>query len=191
MGFVHEPASSLIPPQAVATTTLSDATTKPLQPQTSLDLLHYSPFQQQAQLTSLVSSFAALADGTGLSSTPVDRSLWSSSGPPRNSRDDDDFYEEEIPFAVEEEDTVSAVSNHPSPGASLMYASSAVASFAQKCTASQRLSIFESGSADVSSASTPSTENVADKLLEFRSFGASLQSSTVGGNPSAVVPLRT
>lgn len=192
MGFVHEPvnASSLIPPQVLAT---SEVKPVPLQPQTSLDLLHFSPFQQQAQLTSLVSSFATLADGTGLNSSLADRTLWSSGAPSQNiQREDDDFYEEDIPFAVEE-DTVSAIPNQ-SPGSSLLYASSAVASFAQKCTASQRLSIFESEGADVASHS-PSTENVADKLLEFHSFGQSLQAPTpigyVGESSSTPVPLRT
>jgi hypothetical protein len=190
MGFVHEPlnVSSLIPPQTGAAHSVENKS-GPLQPQTSLDLLHSSPFQQQAQLTSLVSSFAAFADGTGLNSSLVDRTLWNSGAPSRSQREDDEFYEEDIPFAVEE-DTVSATMNQ-SPGSSLMYASSAVASFAQKCTASQRLSIFESdAAADVA---TPLMDNVADKLSEFRSFDASLQASSryAGGNSSAAVSLRT
>lgn len=190
VGFVHDAVngSSHIPPHATSVT-LSDAKPVPLQPQTSLDLLHFSPFQQQAQLTSLVSSFSALGDGSGLSSSLVDRSLWSNGAPPQCQREEDDFYEEDIPFAVEEE--TACVLTNQSPGSSLLYASSAVASFAQKCTASQRLSIFESGDVDVSSPS-PLTENVADKLSEFRSFGASLQTSgSIGGSSSTPIPLRT
>jgi hypothetical protein len=180
-------------------------------PMTSLDLLHSSPFQQGASMLS-VTAIGEGANQGSLFRTPP--SFWGStlSVHPQSSMmspsttnlvdnaaggSEEAFVFQDMPFAVEDFQLTTPMTAgsattfvDPAFAGSSLGASSAVASFAQKCAPTQqhRLKLFEgptaasigatgSGAAELSSASS----HLTSQLAEFRSFGASLTLPTKGG----------
>ena len=194
-GFVGEPPSQPLPPAAMASSFSGQAASKATTPtasqtslnhQTSLDLLHSSPFQKPASVFSLSAN-----NGNGINWNDLRPTQGSgSSGLPYRPEEYpfdssavtyDDTEENYMPFAV---DSVSQISN----AADVNHLSSGnVASF---CTAPhRRLALFESTAAELSDQQDV-LDSLTDQLEEFKTFGASLLMGNSGeGSSSTSTPI--
>lgn len=220
-GFVGEPPSQPLSPAASlpAPAATPDVSTISLNQQTSLDLLHSSPFQQPASVFSI-------------SNTPLDgeqRQLFNLNDlrpmvggtllDPRYRSEDfyyeqaygsnlDDLEDNNMPFAVDSYsasaltmDKGGASENNP-----LLSSASGVASFAT--APPKRLALFDSmgasqqndadnkhksATADDKTAEDDTMESLADQLAEFKMFGTSLimGGSEASSSTSTPISLRT
>lgn len=189
-GFVQD-QNCVLPPPAVTTTGMQpvlarqENDTTDMAPLTSLDMLHDSPFHISMQQHYGGSMLSSLSGGGVFGSEAA--SLFYNSVDMRKSvsfegstwGDDDDC--EEMPFAVD--------NNLPAPDHSLqvLASSAAVTSFAQKCSIHQRLELFDRPTEGfVPQGHDEDVDQLADQLADFRSFGASLRLSKMGGSGSEV-----
>jgi hypothetical protein len=193
MGFVGEPPSQPLPPSPMANNnTLEHHVTNMAiaavhhhqQHQTSLDLLHSSPFSQPPHGSMFSNTSNANNDcsmgGGGLFANMSE--LQASSGlDPRYHQDD--YEDDDMPFAV---DTGSSNMNE---------ASALVASFCN--TQTKRLALFESQQQQQQQHHHNQMEDdeddimnsLADQLAEFKSFGASLALGGSESEASASTPI--
>lgn len=175
-----------------ATHLADDAKPHPL---TSLDLLHQSPFLWNPNAHGSMLSSLTMPD----SSTMLDlkRSLLLTHQQPTDYVASGGDLADEMPFAVEDTAPSAPAAAPALEDLSSLGASTAVASFAQKCATSQRLQLFESrmseGGGDGGGTAAP--DALANQLADYRAFGASLNetpssSSSVVTNTTATA-LRT
>jgi len=165
---------------------------------TSLDLLHSSPFQQHPG-SSLISSLS-INDQVNFHS--ILSSQFESSLHPYEDHYHPNRYEAEddMPFAVLDDDDAHAHANaknnsnssssHINNGndtsspydstTSLLSATAAVTTFAQRCATANRLTLFDTNDSD----DKQKQNDMLEQLEEFKSFGASLMmsSSATTGN---------
>jgi hypothetical protein len=219
-GFVGEPPSQPLPPAATPVTPVEtntpDVSQTSVNHQTSLDLLHSSPFQQPASVFSI--SNAAL-DGERRQAFNLNDLRPPSAGggtllDPRYRAEDfyydqaygnnhDDSDDNNMPFAVDSySGSTLADKGAASDNNSLLASASGVASFAS--APPKRLALFDS----VAAASQNGTdyfsndktqddtmESLADQLAEFKTFGASLMiggtTSETSSSTSTLISLRT
>jgi hypothetical protein len=204
LGFVEEPSnqppSEPLPPAATESATGASAHISTPHPVTSLDLLHSSPFLQPPG-ASLLSSLSA-HDPSNLNSFLSGdlRSQGEAAFHPYEDHylphyDEDD----DMPFAVDSSPPLGPSGAYNSTSSSHLASSAAVASFAQRCAAANKLALFETVQQQQQQGGPQTQEDLVaslvDQLAEFKSFGASLTahgktaSDSAGDSGSTSTPI--